>query len=123
MEADIPPPDAGILLVSTPMTRKRLAGIAEGSFGEMTKAVVDVAQEIMAVGGELHSDEEAFLLERGSRQADLWGINLYPNTNLPDMVEFDSMINVRPGQGNRSRSVESQELRQRITDIVRKLIV
>lgn len=88
----------------------------------MVKAVVDVARRIMAVGGELHSDEETLLLDEGSRQADLWGINLYPNEMGDDWIEFDSMINVRPSQMNRSRGVESVELQQAIRDIVRALV-
>ena len=80
--------------------------MAREQFGDMVKAVVDVEQGIMAIGGELHADEEAVLLDQGSRQADLWGINLYPDAAAVRALEFDSMINVRPAQGNRSRSVE-----------------
>ncbi len=52
----------------------------------------------MVVGGELHADEEQWLLENGS-QADLWGINLYPAETSDDWIEFDSMINIRPSAG------------------------
>jgi len=76
----------------------------------------------MAVGGELHADEEAFLLEQASRQVDLWGINIYPDRVGTDRIEFDSMINVRPSQGNRSRSVEDPALRQQIVNVVTGLI-
>ena len=68
--------------------------------------MVDVAREIMAVGGDLYADDEAALLTDGSRQRDLWGINLYPGEGGPDWIEFDSMINLRPGAGNRSRGVD-----------------
>ncbi len=97
--------------------------LAEGLFGDLVKAVVDVERGIMAVGGELHADEEAALLDDGSHQADLWGINIYPGEyGGPDAVEFDSMINVRPGQGNRSRSVEDEGVRARLVEIVDRLI-
>ncbi len=76
----------------------------------------------IAIGGELHADEEALLLEEGARQADLWGINLYPDRPAAEMIEFDSMINVRPSQGNRSRFVEDRELQRRIRDVVARLI-
>jgi hypothetical protein len=76
----------------------------------------------MAVGAELHADEEAFLLERNSSQENLWGINLYTSRALPEMVEFDSMINIRPRQNNRSRGVEDSELREGIIAIVRELV-
>lgn len=70
--------------------------MAQARSGDMVKAVVDVARGVMAVSGELHSDEEALLLDDGSRQPDLWGINLYPGESGQDWIEFDSMINVRP---------------------------
>ena len=76
----------------------------------------------MAIGGELHSDEEAILLEQGSAQRNLWGINLYPANAAPEWIEFDSMINVRPAGGNRSRYVESAETRNAVTQIVDRLI-
>ncbi len=92
-------------------------------FGELVKAVVDVKLETMVVDAELHSDEEAFLLERGSRQADLWGINLYPDLRDEAFVEFDSMINLRPSQGNRGRGIEDSLIRERIVLIVRALVI
>ena len=76
----------------------------------------------MSLGGELHSDEEAALLAQGSSQGDLWGINVYPDKPRPEWVEFDSMINVRPRFGNRSRSVEDPDTRNLILEIVDALI-
>lgn len=106
-----------IRIVRDLITLAELQSMAREQFGDMVKAVVDVEQALMAIGGELHSDEEAVLLDQGSRQTDLWGINLYP-----DAVESDSMINVRPGQANRSRSVEDPARRERIQEIVRRLV-
>src|SRR5437899_12742787 len=94
-----------ILLVDTPISREQLKGIGEPQFGSYAKAVVDVNKAIMAVGGDFHADEEAFLLDLGSSQKDLWGINLHFDLQLPDMVEFDSIINLRPSQGNPSCDV------------------
>lgn len=88
----------------------------------MVKAVVDIERELVALDGELHSDLEALLLESGSRQGNLWGINLYPHLPPAEFIEFDSLINVRPSQGNRSRGVEKEELRRQITVIVQKRI-
>src|SRR6185436_14246425 len=108
----------GTLLVNEPISIQKLREVGEELFGDMVKAVVDVEKEVMVVGSELHSDEEAFLLERDSRQENLWGINLYTNRAMPEMVEFDSMINIRPRQNNRSRSVEDPDLREQIIAIV-----
>jgi len=90
--------------------------------GDMVKAVVDLDRGVMAIGGEMHADEEAALLDDGSRQVDLWGINLYPAEAGPDWVEFDSMINVRPSRGNRSRDVEDPYIRDAIRRVVAALV-
>jgi hypothetical protein len=92
------------------------------TFGNLVKAVVDVERELIAVDAELHSDLEAFLLENGSKQKDLWGINLYPEMAGDDFLEFDSMINMRPSQGNRSRGVDNEGMRKKISEIVKKRI-
>ena len=102
--------------------RPELARMAEEQFGDWIKAVVDVSRGIMAVGGELHADDEAALLADGSRQRDLWGINLYPGEGGPDWIEFDSMINLRPREGNRSRGVDDEKIRTRIRAVVGALV-
>ena len=96
--------------------------MAERGFGVLVKAVVDVERKAMVVDAELHADQEALLLAQGSLQEDLWGINLYPEMAADEWVEFDSMINLRPSQGNRTRSVDSSETRARILAIVEALV-
>jgi len=109
-------------IVRQRLKRPELVAMAQARFGDMVKAVVDVSRGVMAVNSELHSDEEALLLEDGSRQADLWGINLYPNESGPQWIEFDSMINVRPSQNNRSRDVEDESIREEIRRVVSALV-
>lgn len=111
-----------IKVVTDFISRSELAEIAKHQFGDFVKAVVDIAREIIAVGAELHADEEATLLEQGSRQEDVWGINLYPAKSNEDWVEFNSMINVRPAHGNRSRGVENTEIQKKIRATVKKLV-
>jgi hypothetical protein len=111
-----------IQIVREPVSLDEMRRMATDQFGDFVKAVVDVGRGVMAIGGELHADEEALLLQEGGLQAELWGINLYPNRPGPDMVEFDSMINVRPSHGNRSRSVADPNLRSRIEEIVNRLV-
>ncbi|MBY0248137.1 MAG: hypothetical protein K2Q17_10770 [Nitrospiraceae bacterium] len=111
-----------IIIVRTRVTKADLIVMAQQQFGDMVKAVVDVDQGIMAIGGELHSDEEAVLLEQGAVQKKLWGINLYPERPASEWIEFDSMINVRPSGGNRSRYVERAEIRDAVTAIVNRLV-
>ena len=99
-----------------------VAQLARLKFGDMVKAAVDVRRGIMAIGGELHADEESKLLAMGSKQSNLWGINIYPGVQSGDWIEFDSMINMRPTQNNRSRSVEDADIRRQIVEIVNKLV-
>lgn len=96
--------------------------MADATFGNLVKAVVDIDRELIAVDAELHSDLEALLLGNGSKQRSLWGINFYPEMQGDDFIEFDSMINMRPSQGNRSRGIENEEIRKRIIEIVAKRI-
>ncbi|MBX3332070.1 MAG: hypothetical protein KF722_16820 [Nitrospira sp.] len=110
------------MVIRTSVMKADLDTMAKQQFGDMVKAVVDIEQGIMAIGGELHSDEEAVLLEQGSMQRNLWGINLYPERQTSEWIEFDSMINVRPSGGNRSRYVERAEIRDAVITIINRLV-
>ena len=109
-------------ILNRAISRADLAVIAEDLFGDMVKAVADVAKGRLAIDAELHSDLEQLLLQDGSQQQNLWGINLYPEANGEDFIEFDSLINIRPRQNNRSRDVESPDTRDEIRKIVDKYI-
>lgn len=104
------------------ISRAEVRELAQQRFGDMVKASVDVQRCVIAIGGELHSDEESLLLEDGSAQGDVWGINIYPEESGDDWIEFDSMINVRPSQGNRSRGVDDPAIREQIRRVVERLI-
>ena len=99
-----------------------LCEIAAERFGDMVKAVVDVSRGIMVIDADLHSDEEALLLSEGSRQQDIWGINLYPELPPEDWLEFDSMINLRPSFGNSSIFVDDPSIRRQIRNVVDRLV-
>jgi len=109
-------------IIENKLTRNELKEIAERVFGDFVKAVVDVRKRILVVDAELHADQESFLLQNGSKQEHLWGINLYPEAKGDDFVEFDSMINVRPSQGNRSRTIDDPNVRKQIIDLVNDLV-
>lgn len=109
-------------LVTKKIHKNELQVIARGSFGNLVKAVVDVKKQIMVIDAELHSDQEAFLLEKGSKQNDLWGINLYPGRESGGFIEFDSMINLRPTQNNYSRSVGDIKIQEKIKELVLTLV-
>ncbi len=110
-------------ILDEPISINDLKVMAGAMFGDMVKGVVDVRLDLLSIDAELHSDLEALLLESGSQQNDLWGINLYPFLDGDDFLEFDSMINMRPSQGNMSRGVEDESLRDRIGSIVHRWVV
>jgi hypothetical protein len=98
---------------------KELQQMADKMYGSLVKADVDVAKGILLVDMEMHSDGEAYLLENSSRNADVWGINLHPaKFGTDEFIEFDSMINLRPSQDNRSKGVDDPDMRQKIIEIV-----
>jgi Protein of unknown function (DUF5674) len=111
-----------IRVIKIKISRAELQKIAEVQFGDLVKAVVDIEQGIMAIGGDLHADEETVLLEQGSKQLNLWGINLYPNEPGEKWIEFDSVINIRPSSGNRSRGVDEPQKREKIIQVVNRLV-
>jgi len=109
-------------IIKDKIAKSELKKMAEKMFGNLVKAVVDIKKEIMVVDAPMHSDEEAELLKTGSDQKNLWGINLYPQKQGEDFIEFDSIINLRPNQNNRSRGINNSKLRTKIRKIVNKLV-
>jgi hypothetical protein len=99
-----------------------LRTLAEGRFGDMVKGVVDLERGILLLDADLHADQEASLLAEGSKQADLWGINLYPDIVGEDWLELDSMINLRPSFGNRSRGVDDPGTRVAIAAFIARVV-
>jgi len=118
MAQDIP----DVVFVDRLIDRAVLRTLVERHFEDMVKYVVDVERGVAAVGGELHADEEALLLEHGSRQEHLWGANYYPGRGPDACIEFTSLINIRPAAGNRSMVVEDEILRARIREITFALV-
>ena len=109
-------------IVEEQITIKELKEMSSKMFGSLVKAVVDIEQEILVVDAGLHSDQEAYLLERGSKQKDLWGINIHPELKGDERIEFDSMINLRPIDGNFSRGIDDTKIQKKILDIVNSKI-
>lgn len=110
------------VIVETVISVEELKILAQKRFGDMVKGVIDIKTGIVALGAELHADEEADLLEIGSEQENLWGFNIYVDEKFPENVEFDSMINIRPRQNNMSRYIEDEKIRERIIIVLRRVI-
>ena len=111
-----------IVVVDTRLPASELKRLVARFFEDMVKYVVDVERGIAAVGGELHADAEALLLERGSRQEALWGANYYPGKGREGCIEYTALINIRPAAGNRGMEIEDPDLRERVRQITFTLI-
>lgn len=111
-----------ILIVREPGEIEVVRRAAAETYGDMAKAVVDIGRGVLALGGELHADAEAVLLEDGSRQEHLWGVNLYPERRAGERVKYESFVNIRPSQGNRTMEVESPAVREQINHVLAKLL-
>ena len=111
-----------MIILEHPISRAELKVYAANTFGDMIKCVADVDKGLLAIDADLHADLERMLLENGSEQTSLWGFNLYPDETGDDFIEYDSLINIRSWQGNPSRDVLDQGVRDRIAIIVGKFI-
>jgi len=99
-----------------------LKEMSKKMFGGLIKAMVDIEKEIMAVDAPMHADLLEFLIEKeNSEPKNLWGINIYSEKSGNDFIEFDSIMNLKPDLGNKTRGVESEEIRKKIIEIVKKL--
>ncbi len=113
---------AYIVILDRRIEPSELARLVRLFFEDMVKYVVDLERRVAAVGGELHADAEQLLLESGSRQSDLWGANYYPGRGPDDCIEYTSLINIRPSQGNRSMQIEDPVIRERLREITFALL-
>ncbi|TSC71668.1 MAG: hypothetical protein G01um101438_973 [Parcubacteria group bacterium Gr01-1014_38] len=112
--------------MDTPIVRARLTAeefsAALEDSPEFAKVVVDTARRVLVFGIDLHADGEQLLLDDGSRQEDLWGANIYPGKPPGGQIEYTSMINIRPRQGNRSMDITEATLRDAVASVIRSLL-
>jgi hypothetical protein len=107
-----------IKVFTSHVSKEELVQLAKDSYGDMVKGVIDIHTTAIALGGELHSDCEEVLLRQGSKQEDVWGFNIYPEKSKEDYLEYTSLINIRPRQGNMDREIKDAKLRQQIKSIL-----
>ena len=111
-------------IVKDKITTLELKEMAKKMHDNLVKAMIDVEKEIMAVDAGLHADLMELLIEQeNSESKSIWGINIFPDKGGEDLIEFDSMMNIKPAFGNRTRGVDDENIRKKITDIVNKLII
>jgi len=112
-----------IKIIKEKITRQELIDVTRENYGDMIKGVVDIEKEIIALGGEFHSDASVVLVEQeGSNQEDIWGINIYPEKEKNEWLEFNSLVNIKPLKNNRDVEIESEEIKDKIKDITNRLI-
>lgn len=111
-----------VVILNEPIAPNVLRSLVDRFFEDMVKYVVDLERGVVAIGGELHSDAGALLLEDGSRQGDLWGANYYPGRGSDECIEFTSLINIRPAEGNRSMELQDEDLRGQVRQLTFELI-
>lgn len=107
-----------IHLIQSRATPQQIEDMLAGS-GLYIKLAVDIEREILAGGGILHADCERVLLENASVQADIWGANWY---EIDGSVDYESLINIRPRQGNRSMIIQDSVICDRILEITQRLL-
>jgi hypothetical protein len=107
-----------LLIIRQKADEKSLKAVAEDLDGYV-KVVVDIRRKILSAGGKAHVDGEELMLRDGSAQADLWGGGIDFETGE---IDFDSVINLRPGQDNSSREVLDKVVRQQMEVIIHALL-
>ena len=112
-----------IKVFNSQISKEELLALAKSGYGDMVKGVIDINKRLLALGGELHADCEQLLLDRGSKQADLWGFNIYPGKTREEYLEYTSLINIRPRQGNVHRDIKDLNLCRQIKNIVDEMVV
>ena len=112
-----------IKVFNSKVSKEELLALAKEGYGDMVKGVIDINKHLLALGGELHADCEQVLIEQGSKQADLWGFNIYPGKTREEYLEYTSLINIRPRQGNMSREIKDLNLRGQIKKIVDEMVI
>lgn len=113
---------ADIRIVREPLAGDALTPLMKEWHGTMVKGVADIERGILALGGEWHMDANVSLIADGSDQRNLWGFNVYPDERGDRAIEYISLINIRPAQGNRDMEIGDTAIRATLRGIVARLI-
>lgn len=108
-----------VIILTKKATSAQIKKMAH-EYGSYIKVVVDIEKSILAGGAAFHYEEEQYLLEYGSKQSNLWGGGIDLKT---EGIDYNSMINVRPNQGNPSRDVLEAKIREKFDIIVKDLML
>ncbi len=104
-----------IITKSEPYTKEETGKLRE-LFDVYIKTVIDVERKICSAGADRHFDSEQILLQQGSRQDDLWGGGVDLETMV---IDTNSMINIRPQQGNTSNEIQNAKIREEFENLTK----
>jgi len=107
-----------IHIIRTNASKKQVKEMLE-ELDPFIKLAVDIRRKLIAGGGQMHADCEAALIEDGSNQEDIWGVNWIPTTQT---IEFEALINIRPNQQNFSMTIQNPTIKQQVETIARQLL-
>ncbi|HLC49371.1 MAG TPA: DUF5674 family protein [Candidatus Andersenbacteria bacterium] len=104
-----------IITKSEPFTKEEIEEIQK-RFIVYIKTVIDIEKRVCSAGADKHFESEAILLEQGSKQSDVWGGGIDPESKD---IDFNSFINIRPKQNNTSNEIQDPEIRKKYEELTR----
>lgn len=109
-------------ILKKPIPMSEVRALATEWYGTMIKGTVDIAENKVALGGDYHMETCELLVKDGSHHANIWGFNIRFDEGQKNLLEFDSLVNIKPALGNKSRSVEDPEIIEKATKIIHSWI-
>ena len=114
--------DTKIKILDKKINIDEVKKLADIWYGTMIKGAVDIEGERVALGGDYHIEDSELLTSIGSKFEDVWGFNIRFEENPNGVLEFDSMVNIKPDFGNRSRNINNEEVVKKATEIILRFI-
>ncbi|KKS70945.1 hypothetical protein A3A14_00140 [Candidatus Daviesbacteria bacterium RIFCSPLOWO2_01_FULL_43_38] len=104
-----------IITKSEPFTNEEVEKLKE-RFDSYIKTVIDVNKKICSAGMDRHFEGEEILVNRGSKQSNIWGGGIDLETKV---VDFNSFINIRPNDNNTSNEIQDGDIRNKYEELTR----
>src|SRR3989344_4997384 len=97
---------------------KEVKALALFWYKSIIKGTVDIELGRVALGGDYHIESSEVLTSSGSKFEDVWAFNIRFEENPDGVLEFDSMVNIKPNLGNRSRTINNEEILKKLKEII-----
>jgi len=111
-----------IKILENKISMEEVKKLAEFWYGTMIKGAVDIVDGRVVLGGDYHIEDSELLTKSGSKFENVWGFNIRFEENPDGVLEFDSMVNIKPNLGNKSRGINDEEIVKKATEIIYKFI-